>query len=373
MKILVDLRKVSLRPSGIGMYIYQFIKSLCEYKNISIVGVSDVVESNQIKDIEKRGIRIIQFGEIVNGKTVFKYNSFIKEILECGEFTHFWQPNFIIPYSFCRIRNVKKIITIHDISPICDKQFYSLQYRLYFKIFLARSIKACDIILYDSKDTKEKTEKIFREAVKKKNLVTYIPIENRKKTEQFKIGNYFLYVGNIEKRKGVHLLIDAYKKYIYDGGSKDLKLVGGLRDITIKNQYIETSKQIGSKIEYIGYVDEEKKERLTNECYSVIFPSYAEGFGMPPLEAILSKKKCIVSNIKVLKEVLEDTPVYFELDYNNYWNSVENLASTLHKIENYNLDEEKVETLQNKYNNKNLTKKLVDFWNEGEKSENFIS
>lgn len=46
-------------------------------------------------------------------------------------------------------------------------------------------------------------------------------------------------------------------------------------------------------------------------CYALIYPSYFEGFGYPPLEAMKYGKPVLSSNVCSMPEILEDAPVYF--------------------------------------------------------------
>lgn len=360
-KILVDLRKLSTKPSGIGYYIYLFIKQMMRGSRIKVYGITDVLVSNEIHELKSNGLEIYEYGREVNKSVqVFKYNKYIKLLLQEENFDYFWQPNFIIPKSFKKIPNIKNIITIHDISPIIDKEFYSKLYRVYFKIFLNRSINACDIVLYDSNVSKECTENSFPKARYKYSAVTYIPFTREHKKEENIDNNYFLYIGNVEKRKGVHLLIDAYTRYLELGGGNDLIIAGGLRDKSIKEKIDIANSIYNNKIIYLGYIDESEKIKLINESTAVVFPSFAEGFGMPPLETIFMNKKTIVSNIDVLKEVLGKCAIYFNLDKKDYVLSTNNLAKTLINISNYNIDNDEILKLEKKYYYEDIVNNLIN-------------
>lgn len=360
-EILVDLRKLSTKPSGIGYYIYSFVKYMMKMDEIKVYGITDVLISNEIKELKLNGLVIYEYGvEVSKSIQVFKYNKFIKRVINRGKFNYFWQPNFIIPKGFNNFQETKNIITIHDISPVIDKEFYSKIYRIYFKIFLNRSIKASDIILYDSKFSKESTENNFTKAKNKKNIVTYIPFKREDGIHKQNDNNYFLYIGNVEKRKGVHLLIDAYTRYLELGGEKDLLIAGGLRDKSINKKIELLNSRFHKKITYLGYIDENKKLQLINDSTAVVFPSFSEGFGIPPLETIFMNKKTIVSNISVLKEVLEDGAMYFDLNVKDYAESVENLVNALMNISNFNIDYEKILNLEEKYNYENIVKNFLN-------------
>ena len=60
MKIAVDARTLGSRPSGVGMYLNDFLKQLMKYEDLEFVLISDVAESEYIKSFIKNGIKYIQ-------------------------------------------------------------------------------------------------------------------------------------------------------------------------------------------------------------------------------------------------------------------------------------------------------------------------
>lgn len=322
-KILVDARSMASNPSGIGMYLYNFLKELVNYKNFKLILITDVIESNEIKYFKKLNIDIVSYGtRVSNNFKVFSYFKFIKKQISKLNPDIFWEPNFIIPINLNF--NGKTIITIHDIFPITHKPYYNFKYIIYFNFFLRKTLKQVDHILYDSKTTKHCVENWNSKTKKIKNSVTYVII-NRDNVEVKNIDkNYFIYIGNIEKRKGIDLLIDSYNMYREKGGINKLYIIGKLKDKKLKKK-IENSKNI----KYYGYINKNKKNKLLSESSCFIFPSKAEGFGMPVIEAMHYNKPIIASNLEIFKELVGNCINYFELDNN----SVNNLTIKMFNYE----------------------------------------
>ena len=65
-----------------------------------------------------------------------------------------------------------------------------------------------------------------------------------------------------------------------------------------------------ASIEYIGDVSNNQLINLYSNAKILIFPSFYEGFGLPPLEAMSCKCPVILSDIPVLKELYEDAALY---------------------------------------------------------------
>lgn len=366
MNILVDLRKLSRKPSGIGIYIYQFIVAVMEAGSnnncdsdhkINFVGVTDVMESHEINQLKSFGINIYIYGSIVNKNIdVFKYFSFINEKINEVKPDIFWEPNNVIPVKISNPYG-KIMTTIHDIFPITSKENYGLIYRIYFSSCLRKTLKMSDSIIYVSDFTKKEVESRYKIANGKENYISYNIARNELKDEVAIDKNYFLYIGNIERRKGVDILIKAFNLYRQEGGTKKLFIAGSIRDHSIKAMMEESNKKYNA-IEYKGYVTKEEKELLLKECSVFVFPSRAEGFGIPPLEAISYNKNCIVSDIDVFKEVFLDNVNYFELS--------KDMDKTVNNLKNQLLEFKDMETkrkILERYSSKTLGDGFVNFVN----------
>ena len=75
------------------------------------------------------------------------------------------------------------------------------------------TLRHTDMILYNSEQTKDDTEMYFPKAKKIPSCNAYIISNPLTRYVPPKDENYFLYVGNMEKRKGVDILIKAYRRY----------------------------------------------------------------------------------------------------------------------------------------------------------------
>lgn len=357
MKILVDVRKLSRKPSGIGLYVYNFLNSIIN-SDIEIILVSDVIESCQLKELKSKGIEILCFGSQVDKNIgVFSYFKYIQRIINDIKPNIFWEPNNIIPI---KLKNPhgKIMVTIHDIFPITSKEHYGFAYRNYFNLSIKKTIKVSDALVYVSKETKNEVEKRFENARSKLNFISYniVEVENCNMAE-IKDNSYFLFVGNLEKRKGIDLLLKAFDLYINEGGGKQLYIAGALRDQTIKSMIDKVNEQ-KECIKYFGYINNEEKEKLLSECSVFVFPSRAEGFGIPPIEALIYKKPCIVSNLNIFREILGESVNYFDI-VENEKDTVINLMNVLSDYST--LDIKKANEIVSEYTSNRLTKNFINF------------
>lgn len=326
MKIAVDARTLGSRPSGVGMYLNDFLKQLMKYEDLEFVLISDVAESEYIKSFIKKGIKVYTKGkQVYKSAGVYAYFAFVKKQLDIIKPDIFWEVNTIIPINLGG--SFKTMITIHDMFPIEYVEYFGHVYSMYFKYNLKKTLKNTDMILYNSEQTKRTTEEFFPEAKNIANVNAYIISNPIKKQWDNKDDDYFLYVGNMEKRKGVDLLIKGYLRYKRLGGKKKLILGGKMQEEDI-NQLVQSAMMLDEDITYLDYVTHDKKHELYASMSAFVFPSKAEGFGMPIIEVMRFEKPIIASNLPIFDEITDGNINTFNIRCKEY-EQINNLADEL--------------------------------------------
>lgn len=146
---------------------------------------------------------------------------------------------------------------------------------------------------------------------------------------------FFLYVGGADDHKNLSSLLKAYSKLSPNHqNSYPLVMVG--KDI---QQAEEHFRKIAEKyliprqcLIFLGYAPDEHISILYNKCAAFVFPSYSEGFGLPPLEAIACAAPVLAANSSSLPEVVGCPEALFDPF------DIDELAGKLNKIiidENY--------------------------------------
>ena len=162
----------------------------------------------------------------------------------------------------------------------------------------------------------------------------FVPVEDERELQRVRDtygikGEYILSVGSIQPRKNLARLITAYKN-LHDErpGVKLPKLVlvgkkGWLYDETLR---AIAESGVGEQILLTGYVLETDLPTLYSGAICFVYPSYFEGFGLPPLEAMKCGAPVIVGNQTSLPEVVGDAGLMV-----NPFDEVE-IASTLARL-----------------------------------------
>lgn len=357
MKIAIDARTLGSRPSGVGMYLNDFLKQLIKYEDLEFVLISDVAESEYIKFFQENGMEVYTQGkQVYRSAGVYSYFSYVQSVLDKVKPDIFWEVNTVIPIKLKG--SFKTMITVHDMFPIEYVEYFGMVYSLYFRHGLSKTLKNTDMILYNSMQTKLTTEKYFPGSKNITNCNAYIisnPLKDKWKCSD---EGYFLYVGNMEKRKGVDLLIKGYRRYRADGGDKKLVLAGKMQEEDIR-QLVASAIEEDGNITYLDYISHEKKLELYSKMSAFVFPSKAEGFGMPVIEVMKFNKPVIASNLPIFDEIARGNINTFDINCGEK-EQIDNLGRILFEY-NSVVDEESYKEIVEMYAPEKLGKKVYDF------------
>ena len=118
-------------------------------------------------------------------------------------------------------------------------------------------------------------------------------------------GQFYFLLGSLSKRKNIKWIMDyAHKK------TDSLFAVSGVSLPTVRSN--ELNEAIPPNIILLGYLDDAKVKALMTQCKAFILPSYYEGFGLTPLEALSCGAKIIVANAASLPEIYGNTAHYID-------------------------------------------------------------
>jgi glycosyltransferase involved in cell wall biosynthesis len=216
-------------------------------------------------------------------------------------------------------RNSKKIITVHDLSFLHYPEFFSFRKNFWHRALnLKKNLKSFDIIVAVSEHTKRDLIDLLNIPAEKIRVV-YPGVSDKLMSEiedssldmvrkKYNLNSDFiLYLGTIEPRKNIIGLIEAYNLARQSGLEADLVLAGswGWKTKSIKEKW--QSSHYKNNIKFLSYVEEAEKPALYKLARLFVYPSFYEGFGFPPLEALYFSLPVISSNVSSLPEVLGDS------------------------------------------------------------------
>lgn len=221
------------------------------------------------------------------------------------DYAHF---QYVVP----PIKACKYIVTIHDVLFLDFPEYFPLAYRVKNKFLFKSSAKRSAVVLSVSEYSKRQIQKHFgiEKVTITPNAIDSLYFEEYDKnevqkqvSEKFKATNYFLYVSRWEPRKNHDRLLKAFVENEYYK-THSLVFVGdkAIENKVYNDYYSSLPNEIKATIFTFNKVNYQDLILLVRGADLSIYPSIAEGFGIPPLESLAAKVPTICSNTTAMAD-----------------------------------------------------------------------
>lgn len=324
MRIAVDVQPLICgKRTGIGFYqtdlLKAAIKMFPEYKFIlnffSLRNTEEKIKKLRElfgEDVEIRPCKWFSYS-ILHRLWLFlpvPYRWFFHQKADASLFFNYYVP----PYAEGRVFSVVYDMVVMDLPESMDGRT-----RTALNLTLKKSIRRSDTVITISEYSKQRIMHHFH--VPEKNLGV-IPCgidravfhtgcsEEEIEACKKRLGineKYILYLGTLEPRKNITGLIEAYR-LLSDGlpDCPELVIAGGRGWLYEEIFSLVERYDLTDRVHFTGYVSESDVPLLMSGAELFCFPSFYEGFGMPPLEAMACGTPTIVSDRASLPEVVGD-------------------------------------------------------------------
>ena len=222
----------------------------------------------------------------------------------------FWSPHYNIP--LLPIKAKKRAVTIHDACHLYRAPYLSWPEKVYAKFVMKQAIRS-DIVITDSQFSKDE---LIRYLGCPKNEIHVIPIavdhnrfqriKNSTVNVKYNLPEKFvLFVGNQKPHKNLPALLKAFSEIaLPDFGLVIVGKRNGLRH--------SFGKAEAQRVYFLENVPDEDLPGLYSLATCLVLPSFYEGFGLPPLEAMSCGCPTIVSQTASLPEVCGDASLFID-------------------------------------------------------------
>lgn len=237
----------------------------------------------------------------------------------------FWSPHYNIP--LFPIKAKKRVVNINDVFHLAFKHTTTLSQKLYANLVINQAIIRSDRVITISKFSESEIKK---HTFSKKNKFEIIycgvdhnlfqKIDDSQKLEAAKRKyqlppKYILCVGNVKPHKNLKVLMNALSSLKDNLQDYEIVIVGKQQGFITGDpllfKKIQEDPFLSAKTKFTGFVPNEDLPCIYNLASLFIFPSFYEGFGLPPLEAMACGCPVLVSHAASMPEICEDAARYF--------------------------------------------------------------
>jgi len=214
------------------------------------------------------------------------------------------------------------VLTVHDICFTTNPEWFSARDLRVLNANIPRSIRKAAHVITDSQDARSQIIEHYHVPEDRISAITIgpgpgaQPISAEDAQEELKALGlctgrpYLLAVGNLQPRKNLVRLVDAFKDLVARGHDIDLVIVGP-RHYRAEDA-VSAAASVSDRVHFTGYVTD-RQLAACYRCSSVfVFPSLYEGFGLPAIEAMSHGVPIACSNAGSLPEVCADAALLFD-------------------------------------------------------------
>lgn len=219
--------------------------------------------------------------------------------------------------------NAQISVMIHDVIPLDFPHFQRPGTVEIFREKLRRVQKYADLVIYNSADTQRRSEVCFTQwGGPPKSIVSHLGTEKPALDPNFALPKrpYFVTVSTIEPRKNHTLLLDIWENLGPD--APELHICGGRgwnnKEVFDRLDSLPTGSQVFERNE----LNDSSLAALVQASQGLLFPSHAEGFGLPLVEAAALGVPILCNDLEVLRETLGDIPVYAKVSDSYLWDKI---------------------------------------------------
>ena len=205
----------------------------------------------------------------------------------------------------------KQIVTIHDLAFIRNPHWFSKTFAAYYNFLIPIIARRSMSIITVSEFSKKEIVDLLGIPPSKIHVI-YNGVSEIFKSDVYgndekRFGKYILAVSSFDPRKNLRGLIEAFLKLKYT----DLKLViagRASKNFNMDEAFSEPGAN-RERIIFLSDISQNELASLYRGAIALCYPSFYEGFGLPPLEAMASGCPVVASDIESIREVCRDAAI----------------------------------------------------------------
>lgn len=220
-----------------------------------------------------------------------------------------WSPHFNIPLSY----RGSLLVTIHDTFHLAMPHLLNGHHkRLYARLLFQAVRRKASAILSVSEFTRSEILRFLNPTQPVHTIhlgvddAWFDPVSSSPPHSK----PYIIFLGNIKPHKNLGGLLTAFAQIVHEHNC-DLIIVGKREGFITSDVHVAAqAEELGDRVVFTGWLPDSALKQYVAHASTLILPSFYEGFGLPPLEAMACGVPTVVSNATSLPEVCGDASLY---------------------------------------------------------------
>lgn len=298
----IDIREAHDKGAGKGRYAKEITKALIEEAPQE---VEFVLLTNTPNKSFENSDRVKQV--VISGRGL-KWQFKLRKYLKIHPVDWFISPTSYI-YPAIAPTNQKTAVVVHDLIAFLYAKYNKLFATIVERLTLGRALRKSSLIITVSEHTWKDLVKKKPQAKGKHHVVAYNAVSrelHKVNTNKLNLPEKFLLaVGTLQPRKNFKAIFEAFRRLAVKDETLELCIIGG-KGWKASSIYKSVPEGLKERVHFLGYIRNEELMEAYSKAEALVFPSFYEGFGLPPLEAMACECPVVTSNVSSLPEVVGD-------------------------------------------------------------------
>lgn len=304
--IIINGRFLGRRVTGVERYAREIVAELDKILQPSEMELAVPPEVMNIP--EYKNIKVVQIGRLHN------------RLWEHISFPLYVKRKKGISLNLCNVAPLISpgIVCIHDVKIKATPQYFSKKFVLWYQILFNNAVRRTKAVITVSDFSKKEICKYYHVNSEKISVIPnawqhYKRIgydEDTLKKYGLEQRQYIFSMSSLEPNKNFRWIAEIAER----NKGERFVISGAINKRVFAEGF---GFKCPNNIKLLGYISDEEAKTLMRDCKAFLFPTFYEGFGLPPLEAMSNGAECIVvSDTEIMHEIYEDAACYVDpLEY----------------------------------------------------------
>ena len=319
LRIGIDATAVPETATGVGTYVYGLIRGLAEVDGVNQYTIFGRRDQWEIIGVQAANMRLFPVTASSRIARVMWEQTLLPIAARRLRLDVLHSPHYTMPV----LRSTRSVVTFHDLTFQLFPEVHERSKRYFFGCFMRVSARWADLLIAVSENTKKDMVRLLgvspsrvvvtpEAASSEFRPLPLADVANVCSRYDLIAGRYLLYVGVLEPRKNVPMLLKSYAA-IHDEFPQFPLVLAGKKGWMYDSIFERVNQAgISDALRFVGHVPKDDLVALYNGARAFVYPSKYEGFGLPVLEAMQCGTPVVAGAVSSIPEIAGDAAILID-------------------------------------------------------------